>query len=210
VLRVPASYKTIQAAVNAARPRDLVLISPGVYHEDVTVAAKHDRIVLRGLDRNRVVLDGQNQLGDGIAVHANGVAVENLTVHNYLVNGVVWSPPTAYSAATNNTVRANRLEANAVGLALETASGSSAGNCFVANQASQGRPRSVPARLQELTGGACGRSVAIGHERLRLVPPAPEVNYETVPAPPAQPDMPAAATTPAQPAVRYPERETGG
>jgi plastocyanin len=35
VLRVPQQHRTIQAAVNAARPGDLVLIGPGVYREEV-------------------------------------------------------------------------------------------------------------------------------------------------------------------------------
>jgi parallel beta-helix repeat protein len=377
VLRVPQSYATIQAAVDAARPGDLVLIAPGVYHESVTVAAGHPNIVLRGLDRNRVVLDGQNRLASGISVNANGVAVENLTVRHYLVNGVVWQPSGQYGSggplqgwrgsyitaydnglygvyafgaehgrfdhvyasgqpdsgvyigdcnpchalvvdsmaehnqvgyeatnasgdvsvldnvwthnrvgaeidsltqepgfpqrgstltsnrivdnndrgapraeeggfgtgvainggsdnqvtdnlvsghseigivvldgpngpATNNTVRANRLDANAMDLALQTASGQSQGNCFAGNQAPSGRLRSVPARLEELTGGSCGGSVATGHSRLRLVPSPPQVDYTTVPAPPPQPNMPAAATAPARPAVGDPERETAG
>ena len=41
----------------APRPGDLVLVSPGVYHESVTVAT--DGIVLRGVDRNRTILDGE-------------------------------------------------------------------------------------------------------------------------------------------------------
>ncbi|MBV9716290.1 MAG: right-handed parallel beta-helix repeat-containing protein [Solirubrobacterales bacterium] len=377
VLRVPGSYKTIQAAVGAARPGDLVLIAAGVYHETVTVADEHTGIVIRGLDRNHVVLDGQNQLGDGLDIHADGVAVENLTVRRYLVNGVVWSPSSEYrggeqlqgwrgsyitaydnglygvyafgaehgrfdhvyasgqpdsgvyvgdcnpchalvrdsvaehnqvgyeatnasgdasvldnvwtrnrvgveidslrkepgfpqqgstltsnrivdnndrgapraeqggfgagvavnggsandvadnlvsghsevgivvldspdSAATNNTVRANRLEANATDLALETQSGLSQGNCFSANQAPGGGLRSVPSRLHALTGNSCGHSLTIGHERLRLLPAPPQVSYQTLPAPPPQPNMPAAATAPAQPAVGAPERETAG
>jgi len=377
VLRVPQTYATIQAAVDAARPGDLVLIAPGVYHQSVTVSTGRDRIVLRGLDRNRVVLDGQNRLGSGITIHADGVAVENLTVRRYLVNGVVWTPSfgygggraiqgwrgsyiTAYdnglygvyafgaehgrfdhvyasgqpdsgmyigdcnpcdalvidsvaehnqvgyeatnasrdisvthnvwrdnrvgleidslraepgfpqevsvvadnqvvdnnnrgaprseeggfgagividggssnqvadnlvsghsevgivvldspdSVATNNTVRANRLDANALDLALETAGGQSQGNCFAANQAPGGGPRSIPARLEPLTERSCGRSVPTGGGQLRLLPSPPEVNYETVPAPPPQPNMPAAATAPARPAVGHPERETGG
>ena len=55
---VPEEYPTIQAAVDAAQPGDLVRIGPGTYHEQVVVGpAKHD-VVLRGTDRNRVVLDG--------------------------------------------------------------------------------------------------------------------------------------------------------
>ena len=36
-LRVPADHPTIQEAVDAASPGDLVLIEPGVYKEAVTV-----------------------------------------------------------------------------------------------------------------------------------------------------------------------------
>jgi len=91
VLRVPAQYAAIQQAVDASRPGDLVLVSPGVYHEQVTVTDEHPRIVIRGLDRSRVILDGRDRLGDGISVHADAVAVENLTVRHYAVNGVVWA-----------------------------------------------------------------------------------------------------------------------
>src|SRR6266545_4756386 len=35
--RVPQDYRTIQAAVNAASPGDLVLVGPGVYREEVKV-----------------------------------------------------------------------------------------------------------------------------------------------------------------------------
>ena len=66
------SFTSIQAAVDAARPGDWVLIGPGDYHERgdrdpryrslaengagvmITTAGIH----LRGMDRNRVVVDG--------------------------------------------------------------------------------------------------------------------------------------------------------
>jgi nitrous oxidase accessory protein NosD len=90
VLRVPSSYPSVQRAVDASRPGDLVLIAPGTYHEAVEVTDEHPGIVIRGVDRNRVVLDGRDELADGIRVEAGGVAVENLTVRRYQVNGVVW------------------------------------------------------------------------------------------------------------------------
>src|SRR5437588_7290556 len=53
-------YRTVQAAVNAARPGDWVLIWPGVYHEKngsqhagVWVTTPH--LHIRGLDRAQVV-----------------------------------------------------------------------------------------------------------------------------------------------------------
>ena len=55
-LRVPQDYPTIQAAVNAAKPGSLVLVSPGVYKEAVTVTTAN--IVIRGLDRTGTVLEG--------------------------------------------------------------------------------------------------------------------------------------------------------
>jgi hypothetical protein len=89
VRAVPDEYDTIQQAVDAAEPGDLVLVSPGVYNEEVTVST--DDIVLRGLDRNEVILDGEFELDNGVqVVEANGVAVENMTARNYTVNGFYW------------------------------------------------------------------------------------------------------------------------
>jgi hypothetical protein len=89
VLRVPDEHATIQAAVDAAEPGDLVLIAPGTYRESVWIDT--ERIVLRGLDRDTVVLDGGYELADGILVASDGVAIENLTVMRYRQNGVLIS-----------------------------------------------------------------------------------------------------------------------
>ncbi len=89
VRRVPEQYATIQAAVDEARPGDLVLIAPGEYHEAVTVDT--DGVVLRGTDRNLVVLDGEDRLSNGITVTADEVAVENLTARRYQQNGVLFN-----------------------------------------------------------------------------------------------------------------------
>lgn len=90
-LRVPEDYATIQEAVDAAVPGDLVLIGEGVYNESVSVET--DNIVIRGVDRNKVILDGEHSedLANGIIVFGNGVAVENLTVQNYFSNGVFFT-----------------------------------------------------------------------------------------------------------------------
>jgi hypothetical protein len=374
-LRVPGQYATIQAAVRASHPGDLVLIARGTYRESVAVDDEHGRIVLRGVDRNRVVLDGDDRLADGIAVHADGVAVENLTVRRFQVNGVVWSPSgeygddrqlqgwrgsyiTAYdnglygvyafgaehgrfdhiyasgqpdsgvyvgrcrpchalvrdstgehnhvgyeatnasgdvtvvgnvwrrnrvgveinalrkeagfpqsgsllsrniitnnneraaprgsegfgagvvinggsddvvrdnrvtghvtagivildspdATATDNVVRGNRLRGNATDLALQTASRTSQGTCFVANRGDSGGLRTAPEDLQRQTAGACGRSVRVGAGRLHHAAAPPQVDYRTVPAPPPQPTMPEAGVAPARPATGRPEDEAG-
>lgn len=86
---VPADYPTIQSAVDSADPGDLVLIERGTYHESVAVSTED--LVIRGVDRNEVVLDGEFEREHGVFVVADGVAVENLTAHSYLANGVYWS-----------------------------------------------------------------------------------------------------------------------
>lgn len=86
-IRVPADQPTIQKGVDTAVAGDTVLISPGTYHEAVEVRA--DGITVRGTNRNTVILDGRDELGDGIAVDADDVTVENLTVRRYQNNGVL-------------------------------------------------------------------------------------------------------------------------
>src|SRR5207302_1363785 len=59
---VRGSYETIQAAVEAARPGDWILIGPGDYRTPGDTAAAvwitTPGIHLRGMDRNAVVVDG--------------------------------------------------------------------------------------------------------------------------------------------------------
>ena len=52
-----------------------------------------DNIVIRGVDRQTIVLDGEHseEMANGIIVFSNGVAVENLTVKNYFSNGVFFT-----------------------------------------------------------------------------------------------------------------------
>ncbi len=95
--RVPEDHETIQEAVEAARPGDLVLIGPGVYREEVKVAVPS--LIIRGRDRNRVVVDGEFLRPNGISVTADEVAVENLTVRNALINGLFWTGVRGYRAS---------------------------------------------------------------------------------------------------------------
>jgi hypothetical protein len=94
-LQVPEDYETIQAAVDAAEPGDLVLVAAGTYEESVNVGT--DQLTIRGVDRNEVILDGGFSLDNGIRVtDADGVAIENLTARNYTKNGFFWTGVEGY------------------------------------------------------------------------------------------------------------------
>ena len=84
VTKVKVAYAhstTIQDAVSEAKPCDWILVAPGVYRGSVVIRTPD--LHLRGLDRNRVVLDGKHRPANGIDVRANDVWIENLTVRNF-------------------------------------------------------------------------------------------------------------------------------
>lgn len=86
-IRVPLDFFSVQNAVDAAQPGDLILLDPGVYTEEISITTPD--IVVRGRDRNSVFIDGLHSATTGITVLADGVAIENLTVRNYLGDGIV-------------------------------------------------------------------------------------------------------------------------
>ena len=107
VHRVPEQYDTIQAAVEAAEPEDLVLVGPGVYNENVQVLDT-PRLTIRGTDRSKVILDGEFERTDGVTVTSDDVVLENMTARHYRRNGFFWSSVTGwrgeYLTAYNNQV----------------------------------------------------------------------------------------------------------
>jgi Right handed beta helix region/Phospholipase_D-nuclease N-terminal len=104
---VPGDYPTIQAAVDAAEPGDLILIDAGTYREEVQV--RTPGLTLRGVDRNQVVIDGEHTRPNGVSVTAaDGVSVENMTAVNATGNGFFWTGVRgfrgSYLTAVNNGV----------------------------------------------------------------------------------------------------------
>ena len=94
-IRVPADQPTIQDAVDAASPGDLVLVAPGTYLEEVLVTTPY--LTIRGEDRNTVILDGEFKKSNGIHVaEADGVAIENMTARYFGSNGFYWSGVNGY------------------------------------------------------------------------------------------------------------------
>ena len=98
IRNVPGEYPTIQAAVDASEPGDLILIEAGVYRESVDV--RTPGVTIRGVDRNEVIIDGEFDRANGVqALFTDGVVVENLTTMNHTLNGVFWSGVRGYRAS---------------------------------------------------------------------------------------------------------------
>jgi plastocyanin len=84
---VPDDYSTIQGAVDAAKPETTIVVKPGTYREEVVVETP--RVTIRGVDRFRTRLQGDDSLGIGIQVEGvPGVKVKNLTVRDYVHAGI--------------------------------------------------------------------------------------------------------------------------
>lgn len=96
-----AQYKTIQSAVNAAKPGDRIKVRAGTYRESVKVnGAKKRFIKIIGDVENpqRVVLEGSGQRQNGIAVNgADGVTMRGLKARRYKANGFFVVNVTGYA-----------------------------------------------------------------------------------------------------------------
>jgi hypothetical protein len=88
-------YKTIQAAVNKARPGDTVKVRSGVYRETVTIAGaskRYIKLVGNPNDPSKVVIDGSRGKAvprqNGVWVNgANQVTINGFTARHYNGNG---------------------------------------------------------------------------------------------------------------------------
>lgn len=86
VVRVPADAP-LEEAGELVADGGIILISEGTYTDTLEVHA--DDVTVRGVDRNAVILDGELTLSNGVVGTGERVTVENLTVRNFLQNGVL-------------------------------------------------------------------------------------------------------------------------
>ena len=86
VVRVPEDASLTDAG-DLVADGGVILIAPGTYTESLDV--RGDDITVRGEDRNTVILDGELTRSNGVVGTGERITVENLTVRNFLQNGVL-------------------------------------------------------------------------------------------------------------------------
>lgn len=86
VLRVPSAYATPALALAAATRGDTVLLAAGTYDPFIVTTPG---VRVRGEDRNAVIVDGRGRKSNGIVVTVSDVTLENFTVRDFLLNGVL-------------------------------------------------------------------------------------------------------------------------
>ncbi len=103
-LVVPDDFPTIQAAVDAAQSGSTIVVAPGRYRGSVTVTTPD--LVIRGVDRFRTVLDGDDKRPNGIVFSGVRKAeVRNLTVRNFKSNGIFFNDVNRYTASRIDAIK---------------------------------------------------------------------------------------------------------
>ncbi|KRC53381.1 MULTISPECIES: nitrous oxide reductase family maturation protein NosD [unclassified Nocardioides] len=87
LVEVPGDAATIGEALDLVAEDGMVLVGPGTYREQVLV--RTPGVTLRGTDRNAVVITGEGTRTAGVVGIADGVRVQNLTVTDTLLYGVL-------------------------------------------------------------------------------------------------------------------------
>jgi hypothetical protein len=109
IINVPDDEATIQDAVDASKPGDLILVAPGIYREAVTIGERHRNLVIRGESRAQTILDGEFSEApgteNGFKVFADGVAIENITARNFITNGFFWTGVDGYRGSYLTAIR---------------------------------------------------------------------------------------------------------
>lgn len=125
--RVPMSYPTIQAGIDAATPGDSILVAPGVYAEALDTRGKHLVVCSEAGPQGTVIDAGQQ--GSVIRMSGGGV-VDGFTLRN---GQAEQGGGVDVTSSAGSIVRNNIIENNRAGTSVDVGLGGGVAIYFVTN-----------------------------------------------------------------------------
>jgi parallel beta-helix repeat protein len=103
-VHVVSGGASIQAAVAAAQPGDVIRIYPGIFNE--TVYIDKDDLVLSGVVVNGQwpIMEGNKELNDAVLYSGNDITVENLQIQHYKGNAIMGQAGNNFLIRNNNII----------------------------------------------------------------------------------------------------------
>ncbi len=118
-IRVPRDYPTIQAAINAARDNDTILVASGTYYENVVVDKS---VTLVGEGSSDTIIDGDKNW-HVVTITADNVELSGFTVQNGLVEPGWGYQGILLQNVQGCVIRYNSVVNNLVGIKLTYSNG---------------------------------------------------------------------------------------
>lgn len=121
IIRVPSDYPTIQQAIGAASPGSIVMVSSGIYHENLVV---NKTLTLLGEDKANTIIDGDGR-GTVFFVCAENVVINGFTMQNSSRNPSIFGCGVVLSNSENSVIEGNIVTRNLFdGILLDHSNGS--------------------------------------------------------------------------------------
>lgn len=115
--RVPSDYPTIQEAIDAAAPGDVIQVSGQTYYENIIV---NKSVWLIGENPETTIIDG-SKAGTVIYVYADNVKISGFTIRNSGIGKLEFYSGVHMNLSTNIEIVRNIISNNEFGLLLEDA-----------------------------------------------------------------------------------------
>ena len=101
-----AKYKTIDAALKAAKPGDMVSVAAGFYRvpHGVSLTSDLNNVTLQGAGADRTILDGADSADDVVSIYAKGATVTGFTLQNATTTGACFHGDTNWGVIDHNVI----------------------------------------------------------------------------------------------------------